>query len=194
MAASSKSVRDEMLSQLLKCPICLDQLEEPRMLRCRHFFCLACLDETKQGQEFKCGVCRQVTKEKDVASVPIVTDILEVARAPLNTSPCTCMCANTSCGKVFKEEMGKELKKRREDKASREREYVMSFVRESLRHSRAMMTQAQQNMELFTEYNNFLLRHRYRVAQVPAVAVVRRGATERPETDEQYFVIRSSRD
>ena len=77
MATSSVSARDEALSRMLECPICLDKLEKPRMLKCFHFFCLACLQNCKEKQSIRCGVCRKITREKDIASVPIVNDFVE---------------------------------------------------------------------------------------------------------------------
>lgn len=60
-------IREELI-----CAICLDFLQEPKVLSCAHSFCLACLKQIKQSKhkyanelqrgELECPSCRQSTK------------------------------------------------------------------------------------------------------------------------------------
>ena len=51
------------VSELSTCPICMDQLQNPKLLPCLHTFCLQCLRDLWKnrtaGQPVPCPVCRQ---------------------------------------------------------------------------------------------------------------------------------------
>src|ERR1051325_7899507 len=62
MAASiTSSLR---MGDMLECPICKDELREPRVLPCIHTFCLVCLQQYGKdddpGDDKTCPVCRQM--------------------------------------------------------------------------------------------------------------------------------------
>ena len=66
MAASSGMPdRQQSLSQLKECPICLDQLQDPRFLSCRLIYWYKCLkDYHEKGNHrnaLPCPQCRVVT-------------------------------------------------------------------------------------------------------------------------------------
>ncbi len=59
-------IREELI-----CAICLDFLDEPKVLNCAHSFCLTCLKRTAQSQykhgelkkgQLDCPSCRQITQ------------------------------------------------------------------------------------------------------------------------------------
>ncbi|XP_021345653.1 E3 ubiquitin-protein ligase TRIM32-like [Mizuhopecten yessoensis] len=65
------AMRQSLDSHLLECPICLEQLRQPKSLPCLHSFCLECLGSyiTKElsgkmasVSSFSCPVCRKVTE------------------------------------------------------------------------------------------------------------------------------------
>ncbi|XP_021345646.1 tripartite motif-containing protein 2-like [Mizuhopecten yessoensis] len=65
------AMRQSLDSHLLECPICLEQLRQPKSLPCLHSFCLECLGSyiTKEvsgkmasASSFSCPVCRKVTE------------------------------------------------------------------------------------------------------------------------------------
>jgi len=53
-------------TETANCPICAEELNNPRMLFCIHSFCLACLEQycaSKQpGDDVTCPVCRTATE------------------------------------------------------------------------------------------------------------------------------------
>ena len=57
--------KQHRLLQLIECPICLKEMNDPRLLSCRHALCHKCLkDYTEKGDyvdELPCPVCRQIT-------------------------------------------------------------------------------------------------------------------------------------
>ena len=65
--AAARPVQDkkEKLLRLIECPICLNELQDPRLLSCRHTLCYTCLkDYTEKGNygnQLPCPVCRGVT-------------------------------------------------------------------------------------------------------------------------------------
>ena len=65
--AASRPVQGkrEKLLRLIECPICLNELQDPRLLSCRHTLCYMCVkDYTEQGnynKQLPCPVCRGVT-------------------------------------------------------------------------------------------------------------------------------------
>ena len=67
MAANSSGASDKQdkLLRLIACPICLNELDDPRLLTCRHALCYTCLKDytvkNKYDKELPCPVCREVT-------------------------------------------------------------------------------------------------------------------------------------
>ena len=67
MAAARPHIqgKKEKLLRLIECPICLNELQDPRLLSCRHTLCYTCLkDYTEKGnysEQLPCPVCRGVT-------------------------------------------------------------------------------------------------------------------------------------
>ena len=63
--ASGAPGKQQMLQRLIECPVCLNELQDPRLLTCRHTLCYTCLkDYTVKNEyvnELPCPVCRQVT-------------------------------------------------------------------------------------------------------------------------------------
>ena len=62
MAAEKKR---ERLQKLIECDICMDELEDPRLLACRHTLCYKCVkdyvEKNNYGDKLPCPVCRQIT-------------------------------------------------------------------------------------------------------------------------------------
>jgi len=62
-AAPSKSDLKWQVTQIAKCPICLEDCKNPKSLPCVHSFCLHCLQEHWKdqctGDEVPCPVCRK---------------------------------------------------------------------------------------------------------------------------------------
>ena len=58
-------VKRQRLMQLIECSVCLNELQDPRMLSCRHALCYTCVKEytekNKYDKELSCPVCREMT-------------------------------------------------------------------------------------------------------------------------------------
>ena len=67
---------DRALSEEIKCPICFDQLTEPKMLPCQHTFCLKCLQdvaELNNPNTIDCPLCKReyvIPKEIGIRGFP----------------------------------------------------------------------------------------------------------------------------
>ena len=65
MATGRPTTKKEKLLQLIECPICLNELEEPRLLSCRHTLCYKCANDYNKkcgfDSQLPCPLCRQVT-------------------------------------------------------------------------------------------------------------------------------------
>ena len=68
-----------MATSTLKCPICQEDLKDPRLLDCIHSFCLECLElycrDAVEGDDKPCPICRyefQIPKD-GVAGLPVRT-------------------------------------------------------------------------------------------------------------------------
>ena len=63
--ASGMLDRQQRLLQLIECPICLHELQDPRLLSCRHIYCYKCLKDYHKkgnhGNALPCPQCREVT-------------------------------------------------------------------------------------------------------------------------------------
>ena len=57
--------KQQRLLQLIECPVCLNELQDPRLLSCRHALCYTCVkdytEKNKYDKELPCPVCREVT-------------------------------------------------------------------------------------------------------------------------------------
>ena len=57
--------RQQSLLQLIECPICLNELQDPRLLSCHHIYCYKCLEDYYEkgnyGNALPCPQCREVT-------------------------------------------------------------------------------------------------------------------------------------
>ena len=64
-AGANAPDKQQRLQRLIECPVCLNELQDPRMLTCRHALCYTCLkDYTVKNdfdKELPCPVCREVT-------------------------------------------------------------------------------------------------------------------------------------
>ena len=114
--ASASHNSEEKLLRMLECPICLEKLKNAKMLKCFHFFCKECLENTKELRQkqperthssyygahpiqptqptvvYKCSVCRQDSKADEVGNVPIVNDILDALNNPIKNNSTCAMC------------------------------------------------------------------------------------------------------
>ncbi len=56
-------LKQESLLDLIQCPLCLEEFEEPRALPCLHTFCLSCLEQlvasNSQATTVKCPLCKE---------------------------------------------------------------------------------------------------------------------------------------
>ena len=63
--ASGIQDRQHRLPQLIDCPICLNELDDPRLLSCRHIYCYKCLIDYQRkgnhGNALPCPQCGEVT-------------------------------------------------------------------------------------------------------------------------------------
>lgn len=68
MAVAQKDLK--YFKEHLRCAICLESYEDPRMLPCDHSFCLKCLahhiQETLSNNEFQCPTCRESTQTRSL--------------------------------------------------------------------------------------------------------------------------------
>ena len=64
-AASEMSDGQQRLQKLIECPMCLNELRDPRLLSCRHIYCYKCLTDYNKkrnhGNSLSCPQCREVT-------------------------------------------------------------------------------------------------------------------------------------
>ena len=64
MAAKAPEKQQRLL-RLIECPVCLSELQDPRLLTCRHALCYTCLKDytvkNQYGKELLCPVWREVT-------------------------------------------------------------------------------------------------------------------------------------
>ena len=73
---AAKRLQDDV-DKLLECPVCLDQIKQPKMLRCQHSFCLdPCLQnmvvtEFANGRKkIKCAICRKSYVVDSLDNIP----------------------------------------------------------------------------------------------------------------------------
>ena len=80
------------VDKLLECPICLEQLKQPKMLKCQHTFCFdPCLQKMakmirkKKKYQIECAICREkcaVEELSDFADNLYVKNLLEIRNNP----------------------------------------------------------------------------------------------------------------
>ena len=108
--------KHQRLLQLIECPVCLNELQDPRMLSCRHTLCYTCVkdytEKNKYDKELHCPVCREVNSlyEGGVDNLPkyfFINEIKEVAaeedgvnKATLPHKPRCVFCSTEDCGEV----------------------------------------------------------------------------------------------
>ena len=70
------------VDELLKCPICLDQIKQPKSLPCQHSFCLdPCLENMKKRESanlytIECPLCRKKARFPNVQAIKKLPDNL----------------------------------------------------------------------------------------------------------------------
>ena len=88
--SSSMPDRQQRLLQLIECPICLSEQQDPRILSCRHIYCYKCLkdyhEKGNHGNELPCPQCREETtlNQGDVENLPkffFMNELKEVVMA-----------------------------------------------------------------------------------------------------------------
>ena len=108
----SNTNKQHRLLQLIECPICLNEMNDPRLLSCRHALCHQCLkDYTEKGDyvdELSCPVCRQITLlyQGGVDNLPefffmnsLKEVVLENDEVCAGDSPSGPVCSTESCTK-----------------------------------------------------------------------------------------------
>ena len=106
----STTKKQHRLLQLIECPICLNEMNDSRLLSCRHALCYKCLkDYTEKGDyadELPCPVCRQITQlyQGGVDNLPefffmnslkeVVLEDDDVCAGDLQSGP---VCSTESC-------------------------------------------------------------------------------------------------
>ena len=90
---AAKRLQDDV-DKLLECPICLDQIKQPKMLRCQHSFCLdPCLQnmvvsEYANGRKkIKCAICRKSYVMDSLDTIPDnlqMKNLLEIRQKSVN--------------------------------------------------------------------------------------------------------------
>ena len=88
--ASVMPDRQKRLLQLIECPICLNEQQDPRLLSCRHIYCYKCLRDYHEKGKYRnalpCPQCREVTtlNQGDVDTLPkffFMNELKEVVMA-----------------------------------------------------------------------------------------------------------------
>ena len=90
---AAKRLQDDV-DKLLECPVCLDQIKQPKMLRCQHSFCLdPCLRNMvvtvyENGKRrVKCALCRKnyvITSLDNIPDNLQMKNLLEIRQKSVN--------------------------------------------------------------------------------------------------------------
>ena len=111
--ASGMPDRQQRLLQLIECPICLNELQDPRLLSCQHIYCYKCIKDYHKkgnhGNALPCPQCREGTTlyQGGVDNLPkffFVNELKEVVMAEDGVSEGTpqkrrCVaCSTEDCG------------------------------------------------------------------------------------------------
>ena len=92
-----KRLQDDV-DKLLECPVCLDQIKQPKMLQCQHSFCLdPCLqnmvvtetlaDYANGRKKIKCAICRKLYVVDSLDTIPDnlqMKNLLEIRQKSVN--------------------------------------------------------------------------------------------------------------
>ena len=80
------------VDKLLECPICLEQLKQPKMLKCQHTFCydpclqkMAKITRKKKKYQLECAICREkcaVEELSDFSDNLYLKNLLEIRNNP----------------------------------------------------------------------------------------------------------------
>ena len=70
----------------LKCPLCLDNMQEPIAFSCSHLFCQKCIDDMKliDGQSaptIECLICERPTIKDEIRPMDSIKELMEAVRA-----------------------------------------------------------------------------------------------------------------
>ena len=98
---SSSSERTNVLSEDLKCSVCLNVYDDPRMLPCLHSYCCKCIIPLVDSEAVKCPQCRSqhILPSSGVAGLICNTNLSKrVEKLSINnTSALTCgVCQSTA--------------------------------------------------------------------------------------------------
>uniref|UniRef100_A0A2K5YC18 RING-type E3 ubiquitin transferase n=1 Tax=Mandrillus leucophaeus TaxID=9568 RepID=A0A2K5YC18_MANLE len=87
----------EHFKQIIRCPVCLKDLEEPMQLKCGYVCCLQCLNALQKepdGEGLLCRFCSVVSQKKDIkpkyklrAQVSIIKELEPKLKSILTTNP-----------------------------------------------------------------------------------------------------------
>ena len=56
---SSNSIASNSISKILECPICFEEMSEPKMFPCQHTFCLKCTQKVARNLQVQCALCQR---------------------------------------------------------------------------------------------------------------------------------------
>ena len=114
MAAKAPEKQQRLL-RLIECPVCLNELQDPRLLTCRHTLCYTCLKDytvkNKYVKELPCPVCREETTiyKGGVDNLPkffFMNELKEVVmgedkvKEERPQKPRGVVCSTKACGEV----------------------------------------------------------------------------------------------
>ncbi|CAH1781111.1 unnamed protein product, partial [Owenia fusiformis] len=93
MAAPS-SIQDGGFRDILKCAVCKDRFDNPRLLPCNHLFCLGCIDrlvgKSEPSEPLHCPVCGRTWHVPHGGTTALkANSLLEIAQSAIPNSPAT---------------------------------------------------------------------------------------------------------
>ena len=65
---SSTSMASNAISKILECPICFQEMSQPKMLPCQHTFCFKCTQKVATGNHVTCTLCQRKEEADDIGS------------------------------------------------------------------------------------------------------------------------------
>eukprot|EP00057_Strongylocentrotus_purpuratus_P020469 XP_011674943.1 PREDICTED: probable E3 ubiquitin-protein ligase TRIM8 [Strongylocentrotus purpuratus] len=101
---------NDLLSQNLQCPICLNIYKEPTLLACSHTFCKGCLSRLFKSQQesakISCPVCRKSTAvpSRDVSNLQINIPIQAMVEDIKNQSQICTICKDKPLAATYCQE------------------------------------------------------------------------------------------
>lgn len=78
---------DNNLKKIIECPICLDILNDPRILICGHTYCMKCIytiyNYNNNNNYITCSLCNKTSKihKSNIINIPInyiITDLISI--------------------------------------------------------------------------------------------------------------------